>query len=97
MVSPIRPGLSHHNSMFFSRKLTKQHTQNNNHKIIPKSQQQNLDAALKSHDWLRVISCKDLEGSSRSFSVELKEVMAFFTRRGRQRKNLKEMSAMANL
>ena len=87
-------GLSDHNAIFFSRKLTKKRFNDSyrpNAKvspktIIPKKLLPNLVEALQSCDWNEITQSKDVENSSCLFHKIINEVMLNFTKRGSHNK-----------
>ncbi len=84
-------GMSDHNIMFFSRKLSKKRL-NRPHRpqpfasFIPKNLQQNFVAALKHLEWDEIFLCDDTDSGCSVFLSKISEVMEAFTRRGSYRK-----------
>lgn len=82
-------GLSDHNAIFFSRKLTKKRFNDSyrlNAKIspkniIPKKSLPNFEAALQSIDWTEIIQSNDIENCSCLFHEKVNEVILNFTKR----------------
>lgn len=88
-------GLSDHNIIMFSRKLTKSRFLNSFSKpvnsaplndFIPKNQQQHLATALHEYNWDKILECGDTENSCDLFNKSVKEVIAPFTSRGRKKR-----------
>ncbi len=84
-------GLSDHNVIFFTRKLTKHRFLNShtylpqkppNFNFIPKNQQQNVIKAFKELKWDDLITSDNINQSADSFTNKISEVLLSFTRRG---------------
>ncbi len=84
-------GISDHNIIFFSRKLTK-HRLGSPVRLktcinsIPNNQQQSFAAALKRLDWRDISQCKDIEIGCNMFLTKINEVVESFTTRNSRRK-----------
>lgn len=97
-------GLSDHNAILFTRKLTKQRHRlfskptNSTplYNFIPRNQQQNLAAALHNYNWADVLSCDNVTSACHLFNGSVKEVMGHFTSRGRHKKKRKHSLPWVN-
>lgn len=91
-------GLSDHNAIFFTRKLTKAHFQKSRtseqspscfYDIVPKGQLQNLSKALMETDWNEIVSCDNISTNSVTFHTKVLEAIVAHTKRIKKNKTNK--------
>lgn len=86
-------GLSDHNIIFFSRKLSKQRFSKTQPQqtisTVPKNLQPSFEDALRRLEWDDFYTCDDIELGCNVLLSKINNVIESFTRRGRQRKGQK--------
>ncbi|MGL5624045.1 endonuclease/exonuclease/phosphatase family protein [Cetobacterium sp.] len=83
-------GLSDHNAIFISRKLTKKRfnlkSHNTKQNFIPRNQEQDLFTALNNLDWSEMTLCNDLDKCCDLLYSTVKDVCTHFFKKGKVEK-----------